>query len=428
MDNEKKLLELRQKAKQLSSEKNWEELLSVSSEIIKLTPKDDEAYVNRGSANAKLNNFQDAINDYDIALEINPNNDSAYVARSFAKSKLGDFQGEIDDCNKALEINPNNDDAYVNRSFAKEKLGDFQGEIDDCNKALKINPESDHAYVNRGVAKSKLGDSQGSINDCNKALEINSNNERAYVNRGIAKKNIGYYKDAINDFNEALKRNPSNIKAIRNKSVAQALDESQTQKDKTIADIKEGYEKQFAESQEQFEKTQKELIQADHYETEKVNYKKKFDAYSDKKSKEIDRLILIVSIVSVTLFIYLLYLLYLVLYKDGKWEIFSFFPALTIASLFLFPFIWRIRNTEYDRSRYWAISEDMHTKWMFLLSMSSSDISKEMREKILLQFLEHLNNSNTPNIILSKDVGDKNDLNSMAKNLILQKGSEQPPN
>ncbi len=486
MDNEKKLLELRQKADQLFSEKNWEELLLVSSEIIKLTPEDDgvyvyrgiakinlsdykgaindytkaikikpnndDAYVNRGTANAKSNDFQDAINDYDKALKINPKNDNAYVGRSFVKEKLGDFQGEMDDCNTALKINPKNDRAYVNRSFAKEKLGDFQGEMDDCNTALKINPKNDCAYINRGVAKSKLGDPQDAINDYNKALEINPNSDRAYANRGVAKSKLGDPQSAINDYNktleinpssdhayanrgvaksklgdfqgaiddfdEALEINPNNTQAIHHRGVAQAFIESQKQKEETFIEIKKGFDKQLKD-------TENELFQATHYKNEKKKYEIQFKSYSKKKLCAMFCLMVFVSIIVAMLS---LYLYYLTSCGSNEWKILLFFPSLAIASLSLFPFIWHIRNIEHDRSRYWAMSEDMHTKWMFTLSIRHLGISEETREKLLLKFLEHLNNSNTPNIILSKDVGDKSDFSSVIKNFGHQKDSEQPRN
>ena len=217
-----------------------------------------------------------------------------------------------------------------------------------------------------------------------------------------------------------MKINPNNIKAIHNRGAAHALIESQKEQEKTIKKLNEDYEKQLAASQEQLKKTKKELFQAEHYEREKTEYKRQFVSYSKNKRWAMLLLIVIVLMIAVTLVIHLRDLIS----SGDEWKIFLFFPALAIASLCLFPFIWLIRNIEHDRSRYWAMSEDMHTKWIFILSIHHPNIPKEKREKILLQFLEHLNNSNTPNIILSKDIGDKSDFSSMAKNFIPHKDKE----
>ncbi len=413
MDNEKKLLELHQKSNQLILEKKWDEVLSVSSEIIKLAPEDDVSYVDQ----------------------------------CVAKIGLSDFQGAIDDCSKAIEINPKNARAYVNRGIAKERTSDFQGAIDDYDKALEIDHfNSDKTYTNRGIAKGNLGDNQDAIKDFNKALEIDCDNIEAYFNRGVAKSKLGNNQGAIKDFEEVLKRNPHHIQTIHGMGVAHTLIESKKEQEKTMKKLNEEYNNQLAEHEKQLaasqkeqeeaikklnekyeeqlktrvEDTDKELFHAKHYKNEKEQYEKKSNFYRHIKYLAISLLMLFVLLISDRLFNHLLNLIS----STDKWNALSFFPAMAIVSLLLFPFIWFIRNIEHDRSRYWAMSEDMHTKWIFILSIHHPNIPKEKREKILLQFLEHLNNSNTPNIILSKDVGDKNDLNSMAKNLIPQKDKE----
>ncbi len=492
MDNKKELLRLRQKAEQLFSEKNWERLLSVSSEIIKLTPKDDkvyvyrgiaqknlgdykgaisnytkaikikpdndEAYANRGITNAKLNEFQDAINDYDKALKINPNNDNAYVARSFVNIKLGNIRDAINDCNKALKINPNNDEAYINRGIAKTKLDDAQDAIDDYNKALEIN-KSTQAYINRGIAKIKLGDIQGAIDDYNKALEINED-AQAYANRGAAKGNLGDYKGAIKDFDKALEINPSHIQAIHSRGAAHALIESKEEQEKTIKKLDEEYKKQIADHEKQLtasRKEQKETIkklneeyeqklaasqkeqekqwadhneqlqQANRYEELVEIYKREFNCLSKQKEQTMTE---IKDMVIQSLIILTVYLLCIFIFTTDKIILLSFLPALTMASLYLFPQIWSMRNIERDRNRYWALREDAYTKWILTLSAHQSSInklpiSKEFREKLLLKLFEHHNNSNTPNIILNKhDESGKSDINNIVRNFAFQKDDE----
>ncbi len=319
MDNNK-LSELLAQAEKLLSEKNWEDLLSVSSEAIKLAPKNDLVYVYCG--------------------------------------------------------------------IAKGELGDIQGAINDCDKALKINPENDRAYVNRGAAKGESGDIQGAINDCDKALKINPKNSNAYVIRGIAKRELDRFNEAIIDFDRALDINPDNTQALFNKNIVlEYINPTHT----------------------------------DYYLSEKNKLENQFEYYNNKK---IEQMRLLISIVQILVCFLLAYLCYLVFYKNSEWSPLSFFPALAIVSLSLFPLIWSIRNTEHDRSRYWAMKEDMHTKWIFAVSIERTDLLNERRTKLLLHFLEHLNNSNTPNIILSKNVSGKNDFNSMAKNFIHQTDDE----
>ncbi len=286
------------------------------------------------------------------------------------------------------------------------------------SEVIKLAPEDDKGYTYHGIAKGNLGDHNSTINDCNKAIEINPKSQGAYVTRGIAKGNLGDHKGAIEDFDKALEIDPYYTQAIHNRGASQAFVVSQKEQEKTIKELNEKYEEQL---KAQFKDTGNELFHANHYKNEKEKYENQFDNYSNKKRWAMCLLIVIVLIIACALAIYLYYL---ISYKSNEWKLLSFFPALAIVSLSLFPLIWLIRNIEHDRIRCWAMGEDMHTKWIFILSIRHPSIPEEKREKILLQFLEHLNNSNTPNIILSKDIGDKNDLISMAKNFILKKNKE----
>ena len=330
--------------------------------------------------------------------------------------------------------------------------------MDDYNKALEINPKNDHAYFNRGVAKSKLGDPQGEMDDYNKVLEINPKNDHAYVNRGITKEVLGDFQGAIDDFNKALKINPNNTKAIHNKSAAQALIESKEQQDKTTKELNAklkkqftDHEKQLAASQKEQEKTIKKLNEeyekklaasqkeqekqwADHneqlqhanrYEKLVEIYQGKFDFLSKQKEEAMEKIKNMVILSLVILTVYLLFIL-----TTNKIILLSFLPALTMASLYLFPQIWSMRNIERDRSRYWALREDAYTKWILTLSAHrlSTDqlpISEEFRGKLLLKLFEHHNNSNTPNIILNQHgESGKSDINNIVRNFTSQKDEE----
>ena len=68
----------------------------------------------------ELKEFQGAIADYDKLIKINPRNSNAYSNRGLAKSNLQDYQGAIADYDKAIEINSQNTVSYLNRGIARE--------------------------------------------------------------------------------------------------------------------------------------------------------------------------------------------------------------------------------------------------------------------------------------------------------------------
>ena len=139
-----------------------------------INPNDGaDAYFNRGVLKVTFGgHWQEAIDDFNIALKINPNYAEVYMMRGISKAALGNKQGAVDDYNLALKIKPNLAEAYLNRGRAKTDLGNQQEAVDDYNLTLKIKPNLAEAYFNRGRAKADLGDKQGGITDLTKAAKL----------------------------------------------------------------------------------------------------------------------------------------------------------------------------------------------------------------------------------------------------------------
>jgi tetratricopeptide (TPR) repeat protein len=208
---------------------------------IELNPNDAAAYNNRGLAKKDLRQYAEAIQDYDKAIELNPNA-AAYYNRGIVKNYLGQYAKAIKDFDKAIELNPNyacfynyrsiakenlvielnpNDArAYYNRGFAKHNLKRYAEGIQDYDKAIELNPNYADAYSYRGLAKFNLKQYAEAIEDYDKAIELNPNDAAAYYSRGIRKNNLGQYAEAIKDYDKAIKLYPNEVCAYNNRGIA----------------------------------------------------------------------------------------------------------------------------------------------------------------------------------------------------------------
>lgn len=131
---------------------NYEEALKSFDKVINVDPQDAPIYVLRGSANAMLHKFQDAVQDYDKAIALYPsfskrtwynkanlNRDLAriYRERGVAKDNLLDFSGAIQDFNNVLTLDPtNNSDVYYNRGLVEIDVGEITTGCKDFKKVL----------------------------------------------------------------------------------------------------------------------------------------------------------------------------------------------------------------------------------------------------------------------------------------------------
>ena len=71
---------------------------------MKIKPNDAFTYVCIGSAKHALNDYQEAISYFDLAIEILPNSGNIYRNRGYSKKELGDLKGACKDWAKGSDL------------------------------------------------------------------------------------------------------------------------------------------------------------------------------------------------------------------------------------------------------------------------------------------------------------------------------------
>ena len=117
----------------------------------------------RGIENERLDNLNQAAEDYKAAIEINPNYANAYNNLGNTKLSYENYSDAIRNYGRAIRLNKEFVEAYCNRGIAKESIEDYTGAIDDFDKAIEINSKYTDAYCRRGLIKQILGDYIGAI-------------------------------------------------------------------------------------------------------------------------------------------------------------------------------------------------------------------------------------------------------------------------
>ncbi|MEI0608286.1 tetratricopeptide repeat protein, partial [Brachyspira pulli] len=80
-------------------------------------------YNNRGFTKYYLDQYEEAIKDYDKAIELNPNNRAFYNNRGVSKENLEEYNEALKDYKKALELDLNYDIARENIKEIQDKYG-----------------------------------------------------------------------------------------------------------------------------------------------------------------------------------------------------------------------------------------------------------------------------------------------------------------
>ena len=162
------------------------------------------AYQNRGQSKILMENYEEAILDYNKALELNGKDAISYYERGICNFNLGRQKLGLIDVNKAIALNDGYSYWYVERARIKEVLGDYEGALEDLERALELGA-GDNAILGMGVMKERLGNYSGAIEDYNNLILRYPKIGAAYYRRGISNWAIGNFEEACNDCLKAIR-------------------------------------------------------------------------------------------------------------------------------------------------------------------------------------------------------------------------------
>ncbi len=120
---------------------NHEEAISAFSHALELKPSNRtsvQILMNRASAEIRLDNFTDALADYNAAMELDPRNTSIYTYRGLVNFRLGFYIDAVNDYTNAIDLEPNSALTYYNRGMTYLKLSEKQKACADFHMACKL--------------------------------------------------------------------------------------------------------------------------------------------------------------------------------------------------------------------------------------------------------------------------------------------------
>jgi tetratricopeptide (TPR) repeat protein len=186
-----------------------------------------DGYTALGDEHLAKVEYQQAIDDYTMAIELEPTNPERYRKRADAYSAQEDHHASYEDDMRAKRLEPGYD-FIVDYQYGSN--GEHDAAIAAYTKAIKLNPDYADYYILRGVAYEQKGDKTSAIADYTQALllepDININGDdvtmvaytRAieqepesgvlYFNRSMAYKWAKEENLATADFERAIKLEP----------------------------------------------------------------------------------------------------------------------------------------------------------------------------------------------------------------------------
>lgn len=105
----------------------------------------------------KTNNLEEKINCYDKALKLDPKSEKAWHDKGITLINMNNEVEAIKCFDKAIELNPKDDNAWTNKGTALHRMSKFEEAIKFYDEALKINPGNRYAWKNKIASLKQLG-------------------------------------------------------------------------------------------------------------------------------------------------------------------------------------------------------------------------------------------------------------------------------
>lgn len=130
---------------------NRQAALNDLNQLISENPGYTNAYLNRANIyiQADIARWQDAIADYNTYLAINPQSDNALFRRGYSYAQLEDYTNALNDYNAVIELVQTQGFYYFGRAGVYENLGQNAAALADLKKAQQLGVQVDPARISR---------------------------------------------------------------------------------------------------------------------------------------------------------------------------------------------------------------------------------------------------------------------------------------
>ena len=177
---------------------------------------DANRLVNEGIDAYKARNYDLAIDKFTESIKLDPKNDSAYNNRGLTYRDKREYSAAIADFNSALKIKTNWF-VYYNRGTAYYEKRDNDSAVADFSKALKLNLKDPQGRVSCLIGRARANfdkqKAEPAMSDLNAAIKLGVKQPDAYVLRGILYKINHQYDRSLADYEKAIVLDPNDARS-----------------------------------------------------------------------------------------------------------------------------------------------------------------------------------------------------------------------
>jgi len=190
----------------------YDEAIENYSLAIKSDPLYAQAYLWRGHSKYATKKFDDAIHDYSKTIQLSPGDAEAYYYRGNAKYTLEKYNEAITDFTLTIKYEPKHGKAFYYRGLSYYFLNKYGAALDDLTTAAAITPDA-NTYYWLGNSQYGLEEYTLAIEHFNRSLELDPNFSSAYIYKAHSLYNLGQYANALPVYSKTIELDDKSAEA-----------------------------------------------------------------------------------------------------------------------------------------------------------------------------------------------------------------------
>lgn len=214
-----------QKASTAKDDGDLSEVIAIATEALKEKPgAEGIAYANkllswahnrRGQNFAENQLYDQAVEDYNMALGYDPTMWRAVHNRGVAYAGAGKKREAMADFTKALEMNRGFVNTWYNRGELQYEMGLYDKAWKDFNEAVRVNNQDAASIAGRGKAAARMGKTREGLQDLDAAVRMLPKDASLRLQRADLYLAIRSHGTALEDYRAAATLNPQSGHALR---------------------------------------------------------------------------------------------------------------------------------------------------------------------------------------------------------------------
>lgn len=146
-----------------------------------------ENYLSRGIFKFLVNEYSEAMEDFNQAISLDEENTLAHFSRANCRTKMVELLESLPDFSEEITIPLGSSAQTQPKEQSPEFISDYENILDEYQVCIHINPKFPFAYYNKAYILCKLDRYREAIRNLDQAIELQPDFAEAYFNRGLTK-------------------------------------------------------------------------------------------------------------------------------------------------------------------------------------------------------------------------------------------------